>query len=153
MGRFFGAALALCLMTGCQSQPEQADATVRDAWIRLSPVEGRPAAAYFTVAGGRQPDRLVAITSEKIATIELHESMSAGGMMSMRKLDGVAIPAGGTIAFTPGANHAMLFGVDPTIQPNTDVALQFRFASGLSVRATARAVAAGGDTPDAHSGH
>lgn len=153
MGRFAATALALLALAGCQSEPGPEQAAVRDAWVRIAAVDGRPAAAYFNLDGGRAPDRLVAVTSDKVATIELHEGGMAGGMATMRPMAGVDVPAGGTVAFVPGGNHAMLFGVDPSIKADGTLPLRFRFGSGLTVAVQAHVVAAGGAAPDAHAGH
>ncbi len=34
-------------------------------------------------------------------------------MTGMQRLDGLDLPAHGKIAFAPGGNHVMLFGVSP----------------------------------------
>lgn len=145
------ALLAAAALAGCAREaPSQLE--VRDAWLRLSPVPGRPAAAYFVVAGGTAADRLTAIESAKVANIELHEGGAASGMMTMRKIDGIAIPARGRIAFAPGGNHAMLFGIDPSITPGVTLPLSFRFASGRVIETGAKAIAAGDPAPE-HADH
>jgi len=151
MGRFVVAGAALALLAGCHAQPV-ARLEVRDAWVRLAAVPGRPAAAYFNLAGAATADRLVAVTSPKVATIELHGGGMSDGMMTMRKLDGVDVPVGGSVAFAPGGNHAMLFGVDPSVKPNATLPLSFRFASGARMDVAAATVNAGGDAPD-HGAH
>jgi copper(I)-binding protein len=145
------AVLAAMLLGGCQpSAPDTA--TVTDAWVRLPAVAGRPAAAYFTMAGGSKPDRLIAISSDKATKIELHESMTGGGMASMKPLRGVDMPAGGSIVFAPGGNHAMLYGVDPALKPGDALPLQFRLQSGKAITAEAKTVAAGDAMPE-HGAH
>lgn len=145
------AMLAAMLLGGCQaSAPEQA--SVSDAWVRLPAVAGRPAAAYFTLAGGSKADRLIGVTSGKAERIELHEGMTDGGMASMKPIDGVDVPAGGTVAFAPGGNHAMLFGVDPAIKAGDPLPLAFRFASGETIAADAKTIAAGDAMPE-HGAH
>ena len=122
---------------------------VSDAWVRLPAVPGNPAAAYFTLHGGPEADRLVTIESPKAARIELHESRMIDGQMTMRALAAVAVPAGGTATFAPAGDHAMLFGVDPSVGPNGTLPLSFRFASGKTLAVDARTVAAGDAAPAA----
>lgn len=126
--------------------PPAATLSVAEAWVRLSPVPGRPAAGYFSLTGGATADRLTRIDSDKVATIELHEGGMKNGMMTMKRIADVAVPAGGSVTFAPGGNHAMLFGVDPSVVPGATLPLRLTFASGATLTADARVVAAGADT-------
>jgi Uncharacterized protein conserved in bacteria len=149
MNRPIFALAALALLAGCkqQSAAEPDTLEVSDAVIRLAAVEGRPSSAYFTLHGGKTADRLESVSSPKAATIELHESKMEAGMMSMQPLTGIDVPAGDEVAFKPGGNHAMLFGLDPAVKPGGTVTLHFKFQSGATVDAEAKAVAAGDDMP------
>jgi len=144
-------AFALLGLAACQpSKP--AELAVRDAWVRLPAVPGRPAAAYFTLSGGTTADRLVAIASPRVERIELHEGGMDGRMTTMRPVAGVAVPAGGTVTFAPGGDHAMLFGVDGTIASGATLPLELSFASGRRLLTQARAVSAGSAAPG-EAGH
>jgi copper(I)-binding protein len=159
MNRSLYALTALVVLTACQKeQPLPAPAaelSVSDAVVRLPAVEGRPAAAYFTLHGGKTADRLEAVTSPGAATIELHESKMQGGMMKMSPLTGFDVPAGGQASFKPGGNHLMLFGIDPAVKPGNALPLQLTFQSGKTLDIEAKAIAAGEDMPTSaeHEGH
>lgn len=143
--------LAVCLLAGCR-EPEPRTLAVEQAWVRLAAVPGRPGAAYFTVRGGEEADRLLAVESRKVATLELHQGGMADGMMTMKPMTGADIPAKGETAFAPGGNHAMLFGVDPSVQPGGSLRLAFRFRSGTTLSTDAKVLAAGDAEPE-HEGH
>lgn len=147
------ASLAAC--TGKQGASEKPEALrVTDVVVRIAPVEGRPSAAYFTIHGGKMSDRLTVVSSTKAATIELHENGMQDGMMNMKPITGADVPAGGETAFKPGGNHAMVFGLDPTVKPGTTMPLHFTFQSGATLDADATTLAAGDDMPmDMHEGH
>ena len=132
----------LALASGCHPRATAA-LSASDAWVRLAAVPGRPAAAYFTIQGGAQPDRLVRVTSPAAATIELHESMAGG----MRPIAGADVRAGGTLAFAPGGRHAMLFGLSPKVAPGGAIELRFTMASGRTIDGEAEAIAAGDPAP------
>lgn len=158
MNRPFLTLFALMTLAACQQKAPApapaAEVSVTDAIIRLAPVEGRPSAAYFTLHGGKTPDRLEAVTSPWAATIDLHESKMEGGMMSMSLLTGVDVPAGGDVVFKSGGNHAMLFGMDPAVKPGATVPLNFTFQSGKKIEVGAKAIAAGDEMPAMeHEGH
>lgn len=147
-------ALAGCGEKAAPPQPDHI--TIADAVIRLPAADGRPAAGYFTLRGGKEPDRLVSISSPSATTIELHESRMSGGVMSMRALTGVDVPARGTVRFAPGGNHAMLFGIDPAVRPGMPIKLSFSFQEGKAVEIEATTIGAGAAMPEAaaeHEGH
>lgn len=122
--------------------------TVADAWIRSPAAPGRPAAGYMRIANAGAADRLVAVTSPPAARVEIHRTTQSGGVSRMRRLDGLAIPAGARVAFAPGGPHLMIFGLSAT--PGARVALRLRFASGRMVEARARVEAAGAAMEHAH---
>ncbi|ARS29342.1 copper chaperone PCu(A)C [Sphingomonas sp. KC8] len=138
-------------LAACQPAASE-QAGVNDAWVRLSPIADRPAAGYFTLRGGAEADRLIAVESGKASRIELHESGMQDGMMTMRPIDGVDVPAGGEVRFVSGGNHIMLFGLSPDVKPGGDLPLTFRFRSGKTIAVQAAARAAG-DAPPGHMGH
>jgi copper(I)-binding protein len=138
--------LALLLLAACGSRPS--DPKVTQAWVRLPAVAGQPAAAYFTISGGRSDEKLVQVASALGDRIELHANMAgAHGMTRMTPLDAVEVPAGGTVALAPGGRHAMIFGLDRAIAPGTAVPLRFGFASGRTAEAEAKTVAVGEAAP------
>jgi len=133
--------LAAC--NGTNSQPK-----VTQAWVRLPAVAGQPAAAYFTVEGGRSDTRLVRIESALAVRTEMHASMTGmRGMTTMKPLAAIDLPAHGIVQFKPGGNHAMLIGLDKAVQPGTAVPLRFGFADGDTAEAEAKTVRAGEDAP------
>jgi len=138
-------AVTTLALAGCG---EPRTLAVRDAFVRLAAVEGRPAAAYFTLDGGATDATLVSVATDAAIRVELHESMAAsGGMMTMDAVRAVPVKAGATVAFAPGGKHAMLFDVNPRITPGTKVPLTFAFADGTRVRADAHVIAAGDPAP------
>lgn len=141
------ALLAVGSLAACE-KPAPRELAIKDAWVRLAAVPGNPAAAYFTVHGGAAADRLTAITSDKVATVEMHRMGMEGGMMTMEPLTEAVVPANGDLIFATGGNHAMLFGADPSVKPGGKLPLTFRFKSGKALTAEAKVLAAGDAAPD-----
>ena len=128
-------------VTGCE-KPQGLQ--VIDPVIRLSANSKAPSAGYFTMKGGPTADRLLSVTSPVVIRIDLHESMMAGNMASMKPLDGgVDVPAGGTIKFEEGGKHLMLFDINPGVKAGENIQLNFTFASGTILQAFAPVRAAG----------
>ena len=147
------AALSAILLTGCGS-PEEGPPRERieNAWVRLPAVDGRPAAAYFDLYGGEDGAVLIAMNSERVETIALHETVERDGVMRMEPLGTVEAQLGQTVHFEPGGRHAMLFGLDPEITPGTRLPLSFRFDNGRDVRVEAVTIGAGDEAPFGEEG-
>ncbi|WP_221795299.1 copper chaperone PCu(A)C [Aquisediminimonas sediminicola] len=147
------APVAALALTACSASPT-AEGPVTDAWVRLAAVEGNPAGGYFTLHGGATDNRLLDVTSPKVASIELHESRMQNGMMEMAHLDkGVVVPANATLSFAPGTMHAMMFGIAPEVKPGSKILLTFRFANGDPVNVEALVKAPGEDGGSEHMQH
>ncbi|MEG3179543.1 copper chaperone PCu(A)C [Sphingomonas sp. LT1P40] len=139
MHKVFAAIVVLAALAGCQ----QAELSADEAWVRLPAVQGRPGAAYFNVKGGGSATSLLAVSTAAAIRTELHEMKHEGGMMTMKPLKDVAIPAGQTVKFAPGGKHVMLFDIAPTVRAGTTVPLRLAFADGRTVEVTAAVKAAG----------
>jgi len=104
--------------------------TASDA--RIPQPAGPNGAAYLTLANdGDGDDRLIAVDTDAASDVELHESTLEGGVMSMRPVDGIDVPAGGQVRLEPGGLHVMLLDVDPDLEVGDTVPLTLTFdASG-----------------------
>lgn len=134
---------AIVALSACQ-QPK--NASVGHAWVRLAAVPSNPSAAYFTLQGGPKDATLTGVSTTAAVRSEMHESMNAGGMMSMAPLKLVALRAGGEVAFAPGGKHVMLYGLKAA--PGGTVPLTFTFADGRRLTASAKVVGAGDPAPE-----
>lgn len=122
------AALAapVALVSCAQPQPLYVD----QAWVQLNPNGTGPAAGYFTVHGGEQPVKLLDVTTEGALQVEMHQSLMDNGMMTMKPVDDVEIPAKGTVKFAPGGYHLMLFSLNPAVVDTGKVTLTLLFSNG-----------------------
>lgn len=141
-----GAAIAGALLVAGCLKPAEIEA--EDAWVRLPAVAGRPAVAYFTLHGGEAPTTLVNVVADLAVRSEMHETMAAGGMATMRPIAGIPLPAHGTIAFAPGGRHLMMFGLNPALKPGASTLLTFTFADGSRLQRKAWAIGAGDPAPE-----
>lgn len=140
--RWIGAAAGAALLAGC-SQP--AELAVDRAWVRLPAVSGQPGVGYFTLHGGAEPATLIAVSSAWAIRADMHETMAGHhGMMTMKPLDRVAVPAGGEVAFAPGGRHIMVHGINPAVKAGDTMTFTFTFSDGRRIRRIARVVAPGG---------
>lgn len=102
---------------------------IHQAWTRATPPQAPTAAGYLTLVNtGAKADRLVSVTSPAAARVEVHESSMAGGVMRMRKVDGVDLPAGATVALAPSGTHLMLIGPKQPLVAGQSIELKLAFA-------------------------
>ena len=103
---------------------------VSGVWARTS--TGMMGAAYLTITGDGTRDKLVAAAAPKslVKTTELHKtSMNDGGMMSMKPVKAIAIPASGTVKLKPGGYHVMLIGLKKHLVAGATFPLTLTFAT------------------------
>jgi len=138
------AVLLAASLSACGSSPPKLCVTAMAPSIRLPAVPGRPGAGYFEIEARPGQGDLRSVTSPRIARIEIHETTSAGGVTSMRRVDRLA--ADGCNRFIAGGDrHLMLLGLDPSIRPGDEIPLTFHFESGppLTLYSTVRAAGEG----------
>lgn len=123
----FTALAAPLLLAACADPPPL---YVDQAYVRVNPNPEAPSAGYFVVHGGEAPVDLRGVLSDRALRIEMHESVDEGGMMKMKPVDAVAIPARTEVAFAPGGKHIMLFGINPEAVAQGTIPLTFLFSNG-----------------------
>lgn len=107
-------ALASLSLSGChENLVEGAVLHISSGYIELGATPDRPAAGYFTVEGGEQPVDLVAVTADLAQRVDMHESVKENGMMMMKPLRSVPVPAKGEMQFAPGGKHLMIWNINP----------------------------------------
>jgi len=123
--------------------------SVRDAWARHAPMlEGEAAksgtgngAVYATlVNAGAKADALVSASTDAARAAEVHETYQDAGMVMMRQVEQIVVPAGGKVELKPGGYHVMLFDLKRELRTGQSIplVLTFRDAGKVSVTATVR---------------
>jgi periplasmic copper chaperone A len=120
--RLASVALALMLPLGAFATPQ-----VSDAWARPT-VEGqRGGGGFLRITGGPQADRLLGASSAVAKTVELHQMSHEGGVMRMRAVDAIEVPAGGTVELKPGGLHLMFIDLRAPLAIGSEFAIELRF--------------------------
>jgi copper(I)-binding protein len=130
---------------------------VTAAWVRPT-VAGQMASGGFLTLTSRVDLTLVGVSTPLAESGELHDMrMDGGGVMRMRAMDSLALPAGQSVALQPGqgGRHLMLMGLKRplTVGEQVPVTLLLRRADGKLVSQKAvipvATSAAGASTGDA----
>lgn len=131
----------LLLLVAVAARGADTGLVIGHVWARPSPPGVSVAAVYLDLSNqGSADDRLLRITSAVASSVQLHETHDNHGMMSMRQLPFVDVPAGSTVKAAPGALHIMLLGLKkPLLNGDTfSLTLVFANAGELTVQVRVR---------------
>jgi len=104
---------------------------VMNAWVREAHPSAPVNAGYMTLVNvGEQDLELVRVESAAFETIEIHEMVPVDGMMRMREVGDLVIPARGQIALEPGGKHLMLRGPHSHLKTGDTIDMTLTFESG-----------------------
>lgn len=127
---------------GCESSTDEVDAnksitsssaadhiTVSNAWIR-PPAPGQSVTgAFLTLTNSSGTASALTSASSSVASVvEIHETSMSQGVMRMRKVSHVDIPANGSAELKPGSFHIMLIDLEKELQPGTSEMLTLTFS-------------------------
>lgn len=131
-------ALALTLVTSLPLFAEE-NLFIDDAIVR-APIPGVPNTAAFMVITneGAEPLELTEATCAIAQRVELHTHIHQDGMMKMRQVSAIEIPAHGSSKLKPGGAHIMLFGVDSQLKDGDTVSLELSFSDGHKAQVQAK---------------
>ncbi len=93
-------------------------------------------AVYMTITNrGAVGDAVVAAASDAARALELHEVKNDGGVMAMRPVARMDVPAGGRLELKPGGYHVMLLGLTHDLNPGDmiKVTLTFEKAGPMTI--------------------
>src|SRR3954471_19007870 len=99
------AALVLATMSAVR-----AEVTVTDAWIRGT-VPGQRATGAFMQLRSSGDASLVAVATPAAKAAEIHTMVQDNGVMRMRAIAALPLPAGKTVEMGPGGYHVMLLDI------------------------------------------
>lgn len=132
--RFLFAAL-FALVGLCPTCLWASELTISDAWVRATIGQGNVTAGYFKIENsGESEDTLVAVTTSAAAKTEVHTTlMSEDGVMRMRPVEALAVPAGGMTALKAGGDHLMLMGIQNRLVDGDTVVFELEFENAGTV--------------------
>lgn len=120
--------------------------SVMDEYVREVPPNMPNSAAFMQLMNsGSEAVDLVSATSDAANVVELHEHANVGGMMQMRQIPKITVPANGSVSLQPGGLHVMLIGLKEKLTEGETVKLTLNFSNGesVSLEAPVKKVAAG----------
>lgn len=101
-------------------------------------LSSRPGAVYMKIENtGNVADKVISASSDMAKRIELHSHIMTDGIMKMRQIDSLDIPANSTIELKPGGLHLMVFGLKSHLKVGDEMSLNvvFEKAGTLEIKA------------------
>lgn len=146
MTRLFAAfCLTLLVATSHAHEFEVGKLLIVHPWARAT-APGAPVAGVFVTLDNSagDADRLVGGETAVAERLELHTMKMDNGVMKMRKVDAIDVPAKGTQKLAPGGLHIMLFGLKAPLKEGEQftVTLQFKKAGKVPVKVKVEALGA-----------
>lgn len=114
--------IALIAGAGAAPAASAQPAAVKDAWVR-APAPGQKVAGAYMELTSLNNLALISVTSPVAGRTELHSMTVEGGVMKMRPLGKIELPAGKTVKLAPGGLHVMLMDLKQPLKPGNRVPL------------------------------
>ncbi|THD77929.1 MAG: copper chaperone PCu(A)C [Phenylobacterium sp.] len=125
--------LALSAASAQASASRSGALEAADAWSRPA-AAGLNGVGYMTLANhGPRAEALVKVESPLAQAVEIHRTTMSAGVMSMAAQPRVEIPAGGHVAFAPGAYHLMFVRLKATLKAGDKLPATLVFADGRRI--------------------
>lgn len=119
--RFGGLLAALLLSTGVYA----GDLLVEGAWSRAT-APGQDAAMVDMAITSKQAAVLVGVSSAACKSAELHSMTHDNGMMKMRQVQEIELPAGKRVSLGESGYHLMLIGLKSPLKAGETVPLTLK---------------------------
>lgn len=127
---------------------------VERPWTRATPAGAPNAGAFLRIVNrGKQSDRLIAVQLDGGAKTEIHETTTVEGVMRMRRMEAIEIPAGAVIELKPGGLHIMIMGLEKPIETGSAVKGVLVFEKAGRIEVDFPAAPVGASAPAAAEGH
>lgn len=106
--RCIGAMALVWLLTGVAHGADPVQ--VSEAWAKAT-VPGQKVGGVYMKIIARENMRLTAVKTAAAETAQVHQMKMENGIMRMRSVPSLELPAGKTVKLEPGGYHIMLFNL------------------------------------------
>jgi len=108
------------------------DIVVKDMYVRAVPPNLQNSASFMKIKNKSNKDiYLIGAKSSGAKTLELHEHKMNNGMMVMRQVKHIKIPANGMIELKPAGFHVMFIGLNKIFKKGDSVKnMELDFSDG-----------------------
>lgn len=144
------AALSVSLASYGYAAGNTADIETGGGWIRASAPGQDQAGADLSITS-RQSATLIGASSPACKTVQLHTMTMEGGMMRMREVKAIELPAGKQVNLRDSGYHLMMIGLKAPLKEGETVPLTLSIRPGKGGVVKIRTVAEVRSLTGAHS--
>ncbi len=123
---------SLLLLAAVGSTSAWAQVKIDNAWARAT-VQGQKATGAFMQLTAPQSAKLVAVSTPVAGVAEIHEMKMDGGVMKMRAMPALDLPANQPVELKPGGYHLMLMDLKAPLAKDGSIALTLTFKDAKGV--------------------
>jgi len=117
--------------------------SVENPYARAVPPTARNSGAFMLIRNtSDEPRKVVDAKSDVSNVTELHDHIHDNGVMRMRRVEAIAVPAGGSVELKPGSYHVMLIDLKAPLKADDPVHIDLTLDDGtvLPIDLKARSV-------------
>jgi copper(I)-binding protein len=118
-------------------EPAAGTLVVVNAWSRATAPGAPVGVAYFEIVNSGGQDALLHIETPVAQQVEMHSTANVGGLMQMRRVLSVDVPAHGRVRFEPNGLHVMLIDLVRPLKKGDRFTLTLTFQHAGPVRVEA----------------
>ncbi|MDP1526128.1 MAG: copper chaperone PCu(A)C [Rhodocyclaceae bacterium] len=107
--------------------------SVFDPYVRMAPPGAKTTGAFMVIKNAGDKDtQLVSANAQAANVTELHNHINDNGVMRMRQVKEIAVPAKGEAVLKPGGYHVMLIDMKAPLKEGDHVVIKLGFGDGSS---------------------
>lgn len=120
--------LTIALLASAASAWAQgaAHVEIKDAWVRATVAQQKATGAFMQLTA-KTDSRLLDVQSPVAGVAQIHEMTIVNGVMKMRQIPALALPAGQAVDLKPGGYHLMLMDLKAQVRAGDVVPLTLVF--------------------------
>jgi periplasmic copper chaperone A len=101
--------------------------SITHPWARATPGAVKNSAAFMVFSNKGAADKLLSVTGDIAREIQIHSMVTEAGVMKMREIKSLDIPANGKAELKPGGYHVMLIGLKDGLKEGEKFPLKLKF--------------------------
>lgn len=102
-----------------------AEVTVKGSWVRGTTPAQKATGAFMEITSSEDA-AVVSASSPVAGVVEIHSMKMENGVMKMRAMPKLPLPAGEAVKLAPGGNHVMMMDLKRQMKPGESVPITLK---------------------------
>lgn len=107
--------ISIALIAASAGAFAQSSVEIKDPWVRATVAQQKATGAFMQLTA-KADTKLVEVQSPVAGVAEIHEMVMDNNVMKMRRIPGLALPAGQAVELKPGGYHVMLLDLKAQVK-------------------------------------